>query len=79
MRTPAVHTVQLEELPEGNEGTAETLQEGMRQDREGGGMNDKLTTAWAYVVAALIYGIFVFTAFAYFGEIVMWLHEVIYG
>lgn len=42
-------------------------------------MTDKLTTAWAYVVAALIYGIFVATAFAYFGAIVMWLQELIYG
>ena len=42
-------------------------------------MNDKLTAAWAYVVAALIYGLFIYTAFAYFGEIVMWLQEVIYG
>ena len=42
-------------------------------------MNDKLTTAWAYVVAALIYGIFVATAFAYFGEIVLWLQEAVYG
>ena len=42
-------------------------------------IKDKLTTAWAYVVAALIYGIFVFTAFAYFGEIVLWLQEVVYG
>ena len=41
-------------------------------------MKDKLTTAWAYAVAAMIYGIFVFTAFAYFGEIVLWL-QVIYG
>ena len=42
-------------------------------------MNDKLTSAWAYVVAALIYGLFIYTAFVYFGEIVMWLQEVIYG
>jgi hypothetical protein len=42
-------------------------------------MNEKLTAAWAWVVAALIYGIFVFTAFAYFGEIVMWLQEVVNG
>ena len=34
-------------------------------------MNDKLTAAWACVVAALIYGLFIYTAFAYFGEIVM--------
>jgi len=31
------------------------------------------------VVAALIYGIFVFTAFVYFGEIVLWLQELMYG
>ena len=42
-------------------------------------MNDKLTAAWAWVVAALIYSIFVFTAFAYFGEIVMWLKEAVNG
>ena len=42
-------------------------------------MNDKLTTAWAWVVAALIYGLFIYTAFAYFGEIVMWLQELMYG
>jgi hypothetical protein len=42
-------------------------------------MNDKITTAWAWVVAALIYGIFVFTAFVYFGEIVLWLQERLYG
>ena len=42
-------------------------------------MNDKLTAAWAYVVAVLIYGIFVATAFAYFGEIVLWLQEVVNG
>jgi hypothetical protein len=35
--------------------------------------------AWAYVVTALIYGIFVATAFAYFGEIVLWLQELMYG
>ena len=34
-------------------------------------MKDKLTTALAWVVAALIYGLFIYTAFAYFGEIVM--------
>ena len=34
-------------------------------------MNEKLTAAWAWVVAALIYGLFIYTAFAYFGEIVM--------
>lgn len=42
-------------------------------------MKDKLTTAWAYIVAALIYGIFAATAIAYFGEIVLWLKEVLYG
>jgi hypothetical protein len=42
-------------------------------------MNEKLTAAWAYVVTALIYGIFVFTAFVYFGEIVLWLQELMYG
>lgn len=42
-------------------------------------MNEKLTAAWAWVVASLIYGLFIYTAFAYFGEIVMWLQEVIYG
>ena len=42
-------------------------------------MNDKLTAAWAWVVAALIYGLFIYTAFAYFGEIVLWLHEAVYG
>lgn len=42
-------------------------------------MNDKLTTAWAYVVVALIYGIFVFTAFAYFGEIVLLIRELTNG
>jgi len=42
-------------------------------------MNDKLTAAWAYVVAALIYGLFIYTAFAYFGEIVLWLQEAVNG
>ena len=42
-------------------------------------MNDKLTTAWAYVVASLIYGLFIYTAFAYFGEIVLWIQEVVNG
>jgi hypothetical protein len=42
-------------------------------------MNEKLTAAWAWVVAALIYGIFVFTAFAYFGEIVLLVQELMYG
>ena len=42
-------------------------------------MNEKLTAAWAYVVAALIYGLFIYTAFAYFGEIVLWLQEVVNG
>ena len=42
-------------------------------------MNEKLTAAWAWVVAALIYGLFIYTAFAYFGEIVLWLQEVVYG
>lgn len=42
-------------------------------------MKDKLTTAWAYVVAALIYGIFAATAIAYFGEIVLWLQEAVNG
>ena len=42
-------------------------------------MNDKLTAAWAYVVAALIYGLFIYTAFAYFGEIVLLVQELMYG
>lgn len=42
-------------------------------------MKDSMTEVWAYVVAALIYGIFVFTAFAYFGEIVLWIQEVVNG
>jgi hypothetical protein len=42
-------------------------------------MNEKLTAAWAYVVAALIYGLFIYTAFAYFGEIVLWLQEAVNG
>ena len=42
-------------------------------------MNDKLTSAWAWVVAALIYGLFIYTAFAYFGEIVLWVQELMYG
>ena len=42
-------------------------------------MNDKLTAAWAYVVAALIYGLFIYTAFAYFGEIVILVRKLIYG
>lgn len=41
-------------------------------------MNDKLTAAWALVVAALIYGIFVFTAFTYFGEIALCIRKLIY-
>ena len=39
-------------------------------------MKDTMTTAWAWVVAAFIYGLFIYTAFAYFGEIVLWLQEV---
>lgn len=42
-------------------------------------MKDSMTEVWAYVVAALIYGIFVFTAFAYFGEILLWIRKLIYG
>lgn len=42
-------------------------------------MKDKLTTAWAYVVASLIYGLFIYTAFAYFGEILLMLEEVLHG
>jgi hypothetical protein len=42
-------------------------------------MNEKLTAAWALVVAALIYGLFIYTAFAYFGEIVLWLQEAVNG
>lgn len=42
-------------------------------------MKDTMTTAWAWVVAVLIYGLFIFTAFAYFGEIVMWLQGKLYG
>ena len=42
-------------------------------------MNDKLTTAWAYVVAALIYGLFIYTALAYFVEIVLLVQELMYG
>jgi hypothetical protein len=42
-------------------------------------MNEKLTAAWAWVVAILIYGLFIYTAFAYFGEIVMRLQELMYG
>ena len=42
-------------------------------------MKQTMTAIWAYVVAVLIYGIFVATAFAYFGEIVLWLQEVVYG
>ena len=44
-----------------------------------GHVNDKITTAWAWVVAVLIYGLFIYTAFAYFGEIVLWLQERLYG
>lgn len=42
-------------------------------------MKDTMTTAWSWVVAALIYGLFIGTAFAYFGEIVLYLQEVVYG
>ena len=42
-------------------------------------MNDKLTTAWAWVVASLIYGLFIYTAFAYFGEIALCIRKLIYG
>ena len=41
-------------------------------------MKETMTAAWAWVVAALIYGIFVFTAFAYLGEIVLWIRKLIY-
>jgi uncharacterized membrane-anchored protein YhcB (DUF1043 family) len=41
-------------------------------------MNDKLTTAWAYVVAALIYGIILVTVLMYLGEIVLWIRKLIY-
>lgn len=44
-----------------------------------GSMNEILTAAWAWVVAALIYGIILVTVLLYFCEIVMWLQEVIYG
>ena len=44
-----------------------------------GHVNDKITTAWMWIVAALIYGIFLVTAFLYFGEIVLWIREVMYG
>lgn len=40
---------------------------------------DSMTTAWAWVVAIIIYGLFIYTAFAYFGEIVLWLQEVLHG
>lgn len=42
-------------------------------------MKDTMTTAWAWVVAALIYGLFIYTAFAYFGEILLMLEEVLHG
>ena len=42
-------------------------------------MNEKLTAAWAWVVAALIYGLFIYTAFAYFGEIVYLLQGLFNG
>ena len=42
-------------------------------------MKQTMTAIWAYVVAALIYGIFVFTAFAYFGEIALCIRKLIYG
>lgn len=40
---------------------------------------DSMTTAWAWVVAIIIYGLFIYTAFAYFGEIVLWVQELMYG
>lgn len=42
-------------------------------------MKDKLTTAWAWVVAALIYGIILVTVLLYFGEIILWIRKLIYG
>lgn len=42
-------------------------------------MKDTMTTAWAWVVAVLIYGIIIGTVFAYFGEILLMLEEVLHG
>ena len=42
-------------------------------------MKEAMTTAWAWVVAILIYGLFIYTAFAYFGEIVYLIQGWLYG
>ena len=42
-------------------------------------MNDKITTAWAWVVAILIYAIILVTVLLYFGEIILWIRKLIYG
>lgn len=42
-------------------------------------MNDKLTEFWAWIVAAFIYVIIVWTVIAYFGEIVILVRKLIYG
>lgn len=42
-------------------------------------MTDKLTEFWAWIVAAFIYVIFVWTVISYFGEIVLWVQELMYG
>lgn len=40
---------------------------------------DSMTTAWAWVVAIIIYGIIIVTIFVYFGEIVLMLEEMMHG
>lgn len=42
-------------------------------------MKEKLTAAWAWVVAALIYGIILVTVLLYFGEIVYLLQGLFNG
>ena len=42
-------------------------------------MNYKLTTAWAWIVAAFIYMIIIWTLLAYFGEIILWIRELTNG
>lgn len=39
-------------------------------------MKERMTEIWAYVVAALIYGLVVWTIMAYFGEIVFLIYDL---
>ena len=41
-------------------------------------MNEKLTEVWAWIVAAFIYVIILWTVIAYFGEIALCIRKLIY-